>query len=185
VGGGYEKKVLCSACFLLVFIFSHERVIAEETYLNIHQKVSVCFSDMGTIFPVNLDDYSDPTSCDEVCMKCHESVPEVFPAQSDNIEGAAVGAIRMEGGSSQGWEDLWTSLAREHKECRSCHTDYAQNVGNHPIFVSFSLPESHVLKTFDGVVLCATCHNPHAGETSGLLRTSNKGSAVCLACHNM
>ena len=33
-------------------------------------------------------------------------------------------------------------------------------------------------------VECASCHDPHTDVTPTFLRTSNDGSAVCLACHN-
>ena len=33
-------------------------------------------------------------------------------------------------------------------------------------------------------VECATCHDPHTDVTPTFLRTSNDGSAVCLACHD-
>lgn len=32
-------------------------------------------------------------------------------------------------------------------------------------------------------VECASCHDPHTSENPTFLRTSNAGSAVCLACH--
>jgi predicted CXXCH cytochrome family protein len=32
-------------------------------------------------------------------------------------------------------------------------------------------------------VECASCHDPHTNAQSSFLRTSNTGSAVCLACH--
>lgn len=33
-------------------------------------------------------------------------------------------------------------------------------------------------------VECATCHDPHTAVNPTFLRTSNAGSALCLACHN-
>ena len=40
------------------------------------------------------------------------------------------------------------------------------------------------IDTLVGYVECATCHDPHAGESQSFLRMgSNDNSQVCLACH--
>ncbi|VAX15489.1 Cytochrome c family protein [hydrothermal vent metagenome] len=38
--------------------------------------------------------------------------------------------------------------------------------------------------TTEPSVECASCHDPHTSANPTFLRTSNVGSAVCLACHN-
>lgn len=35
---------------------------------------------------------------------------------------------------------------------------------------------------FDGKLQCCSCHDPH-NNTSGVLRKSNSGSALCITCH--
>ncbi|MBI5527414.1 MAG: hypothetical protein HY897_13860 [Deltaproteobacteria bacterium] len=39
------------------------------------------------------------------------------------------------------------------------------------------------LPLYDGKMQCATCHNVHDNTHGSYLRVSNKGSALCLACH--
>ncbi len=46
-------------------------------------------------------------------------------------------------------------------------------------------PTDHGLGAgFRPFVECASCHDPHTDAQPTFLRTSNAGSAVCLACHN-
>jgi len=209
VGGGHEKKVLCLGVILFAVglqegpgWYQTATAAAEEELLNIHQKASACFdSNMTSTFPVNPEDPDDPTLCDNdfppgVCQTCHPSLfgggAGVLPG-TDNPDGAWTASTYQESGSgsaSEGlyqevsWEEQWTSLPEEHQSCNSskCHADYAQKAGNHPIFVSMTWA-SEQLPMFEDMVLCATCHKPHAGETLSLLRVANAGSMLCLTCH--
>ena len=86
-------------------------------------------------------------------------------------------------------------------KCLSCHenndiSNSSSHSGNHVIGIDYAdsaarnkllravldLPVELVL--FDGVITCASCHgaNPHDGQS---LVVTNRGSALCGACHLM
>jgi predicted CXXCH cytochrome family protein len=209
-GGGHGKKVLTLSYPILAFglillAWAPESTgAAEETLLNIHRKIAACNSDFGSTFPVNPDDPEDPTDCTGVCMTCHpdgagaggiitgqEFNPTGMWTNDPDAYGEETAATGTSGGDDAGTagadtDARWTDLPPQHSRCRDCHTDYASDASNHPIFVSMEAAFAEGgLILFDGTILCATCHDPHDGETAGLLRVANTRSALCLTCHNI
>lgn len=128
-----------------------------------------------------------PERCDEVCATCHDSATGIT---GGNLYAYAVDTEFPGLYETAAEEDPWLSLPPEHRSCRECHEAYAEDEGNHPIFVDSPLDpvlegeQESSLMYFDGKILCATCHDPHI-EDSGLLRMSNSGSALCLKCHRI
>lgn len=175
-GRGYHgKKVLGLLAIVLSVGFTATVGLPQETSLSIHQRASACYDDHSSQFT------DEPTNCDEVCARCHEWISPI-EGQLHNSTGQFVDdAIPM--GSETTSFDNWSNLPDLHKVCRSCHSEESEEKGNHPIFVE-AFPEGDVegLKSFDGQLLCVTCHNPHI-EDLALLRIANVGSNLCQSCH--
>lgn len=115
--------------------------------------------------------------CNNVCRSCH--FPEAPP-------------------------DLYKS--KDSDMCDFCHIEESVGTegtalllthgGNHPSQIEYEPGgyDSELNENPSGPVLycnssaskcmmrCSTCHNPH-GDAPALLRTSNRGSALCLSCH--
>lgn len=176
-----------SACCLIALLLLATLAVAET----IHQQIFKC--QRGEI--------ADDNACMRVCETCHPStatalgdmdihqdwnsgqftVDEVYP--EDELKQA----LKITSESSNPWEGLTFS----HRACGDCHEDQGDLMKNHPWHISYPDPmdyDSHFneapgqVKLFENEILCATCHNPHLNE-AGNLRTSNQGSAMCLACH--
>jgi predicted CXXCH cytochrome family protein len=66
--------------------------------------------------------------------------------------------------------------------CYDCHPKARQGL-NHPVDVKLCAPmtASQDLPLFDGIVGCASCHDPHANNKPSLLR--KHGHELCVACH--
>lgn len=106
--------------------------------------------------------------------------------------------------------DRRTSIDRMSVECIECHDRYIKPVdflgagrwdhfnkkSSHPIGVSYKeisakkprkyRPKSMLskeIRLFDGKVGCGTCHNIYSKERF-MLVMSNRGSRLCLECHN-
>lgn len=80
-------------------------------------------------------------------------------------------------------ENIDTPNSSSHSGSHVIGIDYADYaVGNERLRPVFDLPAGMVL--FEGVVTCASCHgvNPHDGQN---LVITNRGSALCSACHLM
>lgn len=153
---------------------------AKKVELNIHQKADACFTDYDLTFPTS------PKNCDAVCATCHTDMAvKDVSGQLFNPAGLHTDEVYTDV-PEQTATDPWESLPEAQQSCRTCHVDYTENLSNHPIFKDVSDiltgDPSEELKAFAGIMLCATCHNPHK-ISPALLRKSNVGSALCRTCH--
>jgi predicted CXXCH cytochrome family protein len=133
--------------------------------------------------------------CDEVCLRCHEGPPprensadqlwNPAPLWADDQQVELQWLLPEEES-----ENFWVTLPYEHRACRECHEDHV-GAGNHPMGRTSQADNWHLeegedsggVRYFDGLLLCATCHEPHSREKH-LLRIDNQGSRLCLFCHN-
>lgn len=155
--------------------------------LILHHKAANCLDDYSVAFA------ETPYDCDQTCFSCHRNDEIVQIAnQQQNPQGqrtdeAYPGLYPTAEPISKdnSYEQNWAALPTLHKVCRDCHTALAIDHGNHPIFENVVASEpagDDQLQVVEGMLLCTTCHNPHLEDTA-LLRASNMGSRVCLACH--
>ncbi|NQT19297.1 MAG: hypothetical protein HQ592_06305 [Planctomycetes bacterium] len=129
----------------------------------------------------------------ELCSQCHAQAHEVakrdqhalgFAAAHDKAE-PATGTTVM-------------GLDERSMACMSCHDDFGiggQGGSNHPIGVPYPVgagprrdyhPKSRLppaIRLFDGNLGCETCHSLYSNMDNYLVM-SNRGSALCLTCHD-
>lgn len=142
---------------------------------NIHHKTARCLASGGP-------------ECDAVCLVCHPGVPGREEVRQEwNPSGATLADLA--GGLQGGGEDE----TGDAPVCLGCH-ETKTGADNHPAGVLYPRDDRRYAWVPAGPKLfcdeerrecriyCSTCHNPHAREP-GLLRMSNRGSALCLSCH--
>lgn len=143
---------------------------------NIHQEAARCLAGGGA-------------DCDSVCLACHPGVSEgKTPPQEWNSTGVNLTELTGENEKGRG-DDLG-----DFSICVGCH-DAKMGANNHPTGVLYPRDDREYTwipagpKLFcdeeqrECRIFCSTCHNPHASGGKRLLRMSNTGSALCLACH--
>lgn len=143
----------------------------------------------------------------EFCITCHEEHPDEMSHTSALGFAHGAGSRYIRTSNSDGLDSL--SI-----QCLSCHDNsigkgggivgagfwthskqLAEHLDSHPIGVSYNearmrdpegyKPRSSLapVKLFSGKLGCGSCHDPYATETNKLVM-SNRGSALCLKCHN-
>lgn len=63
--------------------------------------------------------------------------------------------------------------------------DYRAARNLNPTLRLKDLPLKDPVKIFNGMIECASCHDPHSCKNPLFLRISNDRSKLCLACHDM
>ena len=117
------------------------------------------------------------------CLGCHDGATAV-----NNLPNGTVGF-------SFASVDVSTNSTNRSKSAFSYSTDKYQQLGNnHPVGIVYdeSNPELNAIadlkiaKLEDGTnkVTCASCHEPHRNTNVSFSTISNKGSSLCLDCHN-
>jgi len=81
-----------------------------------------------------------------------------------------------------------TFIADPDLLCLRCHDqNNTDGTVHHSGVMGREVEEGHLqaqLPLFNNRVICATCHNPHQLDASGMrLRASLQGSELCLGCH--
>jgi len=100
-----------------------------------------------------------------ICLSCHDG---------SGMDVAFDGPLREQ-------LDIGTDLQNDHPI--SIQYDPSLDRAFHPVTTGPVRQEGvNGLPLYNGRVECPTCHDPH-GPAAGRLRMSNKGSALCLACH--
>jgi predicted CXXCH cytochrome family protein len=122
---------------------------------------------------VNDDGAGNPTGISAACLSCHDGTVAI-----DNYGGNAATPVNFITGN----ENLGTDLTNDHP-INIVYDPAANAIANE--FKSAASVDGTGLKLYNGQVECATCHDVHngAGTSGALLRVSNSGSAMCLACH--
>lgn len=137
-------------------------------------------------------------SVSKFCLSCHDGslgmwagVYNKFSKTDGGNAGGYGGAGNMItalaiGGDSDG-------LANDHPVNIS-YTDSLADTVNHTELNATGTAEAAGIRFFiddsatsggtDKLVECASCHDPHKTVNTKFLRTTNAGSALCLACHN-
>ena len=134
------------------------------------------------------------TSGSRVCQSCHAFGPEFKSAHAGYpVERAACQTCHDPHASSRrglfretvheafasgdcqtchigSGSDPFATVQKGDALCEQCHADAVE--------ASASAPFAHA----SGATGCTSCHNPHAGEGSGMLRRDL--SATCLQCHD-
>ena len=101
------------------------------------------------------------------CLQCHAKSHPRFMASSHANSALGCTACHSIHASSPKPSLLKTDV---NKTCYSCHDN---------VFAQFQLNERHRLQ--EGILTCATCHNPH--EPSARERLGGFKHQACLQCH--
>lgn len=140
---------------------------------------------------------SIPSQVSLLCLSCHDGTVAVDAIT--NKPPAYTTATRHRKMSSDSGDPT---------SCAACHNGviesdhrksyFGKNLTNdHPISMAyptvaqdpdFAIPSDpkkgwNNVKLYDGKVECASCHNVHDPGIVPFLRTTNKGSILCLKCH--
>lgn len=97
------------------------------------------------------------------------------------VEAASPGIDQISSRCLSCHENINNPNSSSHSGSHVIGIDYADYVaGNERLRPVIDLPAGMVL--FEGVITCASCHgaNPHDGQS---LVITNRGSALCSACH--
>lgn len=139
----------------------------------------------------------DSSSSSALCLSCHDGTIAVDSViiqpdpgykvatrhrrMSKDYAADSCGACHTESGafapSGVRRAFLGTDLSKNHPI-----NMFYDNVVN-PQLVSSAAVEGAGLKLYNGMVQCATCHNPHDPTYGTFLRRPNSQSGLCLTCH--
>ena len=127
-----------------------------------------------------------PSGLSKLCLSCHDGTVAV-----DSF-GGRTGTTLLTGGDSVG-----TALNNDHPIGLTYNTALASADGSlhDPSTKSVTIGSGGQTKTgtiaatmlYNGKLECSSCHDVHNTFTAGsgnLLKISDAGSAMCLACHN-
>jgi len=111
---------------------------------------------------------SDPTSAKvKACLKCHTQTGSSYMAGPHGKASLDCASCHSMHAAKTNPSLLKTSPT---KTCVACHQD---------VFAKFNLNERHRLQ--EGILSCATCHNPHEPQTRE--RLGGFKQEACLKCH--
>jgi len=162
---------------------------------DIHQKRRRTLSGQGRYFLRRLE------TGKALCYSCHDK--EFKKGHRGIFDVAHIGPKYREIGIEGELDNISLDCLRCHDDtiARSARTrigigiwDHGPEGSSHPVGVEYPrgaasqkdyiditrLPPE--IRLIDGKIGCSTCHNPYSKE-KGYLVMSNKGSALCLACH--
>ena len=113
------------------------------------------------------------TQGSELCLGCHDSAAVRIPEGAETIE--LLGRFEVSADVAATAVALQLSPNKEH----------GHPMRNHRVF---GFPTEDELKrtetSFDGVLTCLTCHDPHKGRSKNLFRNGAASrSEACAACH--
>ena len=127
-----------------------------------------------------------PSGNSKLCLSCHDGTVAV-----DSF-GGATGSTMISSANNLG-----TSLKDDHPIGFTYNTALATADGSlwDPASKQVTIGSGTQTKTgsinsvllYGGKMECASCHDVHntfTASTSGLIKVSQNGSAICLACHN-
>ncbi len=131
----------------------------------------------GTMFAFGDEELASVKS--EACLTCHADTHPRFDASAHARGGldcttchsvhdaAALGVAQLKPG---GLDIVGVTENRSSATCSECHSDVA---------ASFQFNETHRLQ--EGILECASCHDPHAPPTRALLGGFKQEQ--CVSCH--
>lgn len=135
---------------------------------------------------MNASPLGQPSGLSKLCLSCHDGTVAV-----DSF-GGTTGTTMITTVNNVG-----TSLSNDHPIGFTYNTALATADGSlfDPSTKSVTIGSGGQVKTgtiaatmlYSGKLECSSCHDVHNTFTSGttnLLKVSNTGSAICLACHN-
>lgn len=155
-----EKSALCFNCHL----FDTKKGSDTPSWLNPQKNIT------GTIN--NFDDSNGaPDPFSKACLMCHDG------SLASLVINAPLSPCGLKGSGP-----------------------VSQNGANHPVFMKYaSKRDLHQPSTKlngkwneaeqvgdllrEEKIVCISCHSPHHNEDSGYLRTSMRGSGLCIGCH--
>jgi predicted CXXCH cytochrome family protein len=182
----FSGKMMCTTCH-----YAHESMGA-----NNQQKID------AASYPYLL---RFPQAGKRFCFQCHKA--DGF-GSGESSHGTSVGIAH----TSHISPELLEALDRSSRDCLACHDgtisgivetggaswEHAGGIGlSHPIGIYYaetyrkdrrryhpeaSLPKE--LRLVDGKIECVTCHD-HYSKLKGLLVMDNRGSRMCLSCHDL
>lgn len=119
-----------------------------------------------------------------LCMSCHDGTVSVLsmynpPNAGTPVPGAIAGRINAAGIIISN-ANMGTSLADDHPVNFTYDTALSTADGGLVDPASSATVTSWLV---GGTVQCSSCHSTHDPTNTPFLRTSNVGSALCLACH--
>lgn len=118
-----------------------------------------------------------PTGSSRLCLSCHDGT--IALQQTFNPRNTMAGTIFLSPGDA-GY--LGTDLRDDHPI--SFVYDSALVAKNpelrHPDTLPLTLPLDH-----NQQLQCTTCHDPHDDRFGDFLRMDNRGSALCVTCHQL
>lgn len=130
--------------------------------------------------------------CDAICVQCHQITTETNTLSEPTVWNP--GGVLLDEAYPEATQVLTDTPA---DACQSCHAKAYGHVGNHQIEMTYDPSNPGLRSNPAGLLLvddaqggsrvrCVTCHNVHITNeqlVNKLLRMSNEGSAMCLACH--
>lgn len=118
-----------------------------------------------------------------LCMSCHDGTVSVLsmynPPNAGPVTAVAVPGIDAAGRIISN-ANMGTSLSDDHPVNFAYDTALATADGGLVDPASSATVASWLV---GGTMQCSSCHSTHDPTNSPFLRTSNVGSALCLACH--
>ena len=155
---------------------------------------------------------SDFDVASRLCLSCHDGTVALdsFMGKDGASDGKFIGDDAQHGAATAnlGNGEVANDLTNDHPVgFKATYREYYQPSAGHFVYKPTSAVKAAGLKlatsptpapagTVDQAgqpitgnlpsVSCVTCHDVHngAGNTDGLLRMDNQGSAMCLTCHN-
>ena len=126
------------------------------------------------------------------CMTCHDGTMAISALyntpNNGGLEGTGTGNLSAGRMLTAGRAAFGTDLSDDHPVSISITTSYNDEGGaSSQLYPAATIVSNGVVRLFGAgpaFVECASCHNVHNFAYTPFLRTSNAGSALCLACHN-
>jgi predicted CXXCH cytochrome family protein len=119
-----------------------------------------------------------PTGASRLCLSCHDGT--IALSQTYNSRNAPGGGAIFISASDRGY--LGTDLSDDHPISFPYDSGLAARKGqlHDPSTVSLTLPLEHGRN-----MQCTTCHDPHDDQFGKFLRMDNRGSQMCMSCHDL
>jgi predicted CXXCH cytochrome family protein len=122
------------------------------------------------------DAITEITGESAVCLGCHDGQTAL------NAYGGSAGdGSTMDSEYPGSTANFGTDLSNDHP----ISIDYASAITNNPTEELFPAANAQVAEMLrNGLVQCASCHDPHGAGFPFFTRYDNTASAMCIRCHN-
>ncbi len=122
-----------------------------------------------------------PSGSSKLCLSCHDGTIALGMLRSRSRPIRFAGKVTT---MPEGPANLTTDLSDDHPISFHYDKDLLEASGNR-LNSPDVLNEGPVRLDVSGQVQCTTCHEPHDNRFGKFMVMENKGSALCLTCHNV